>query len=124
LYKVRRTLRSPDRPLDPGQQPSPTFLLEIDTNLSLEQFRSWRTAARNLVDHKRRECRWWRQVAMQVWLAADGRVRGVASLDAVTTDESRHVARRIEPRPEERRDYEMEEAQPEVHLSPVPVSRW
>jgi hypothetical protein len=31
---------------------------------------------------------------MQVWLAADGRVRGVASLDAVTTDEFRDAFRR------------------------------
>ena len=31
---------------------------------------------------------------MQVWLGADGRLRGVASLDAVTTDEFRDAFRR------------------------------
>jgi hypothetical protein len=68
--------------------------VEFDTTLSHEQFRSWRTAARNLVDHKRRECRWWREVAMQVWLGADGRLRGVVSLDAITCEEFEEAFRR------------------------------
>src|SRR5829696_10042013 len=68
---------------------NPRRLLAItfDTALSREQFQSWRTAARNLVDHKRRECRWWRAVSVQVWLGADGRLRGVVSLDAITEEE-------------------------------------
>jgi hypothetical protein len=74
--------------------PRRLFAVTFDTTLSGNQFRSWRTAVRNLVDHQRRECRWWRQVAMQVWLGADGRLRGVVSLDAVTTDEFRDAFRR------------------------------
>src|SRR5215203_2740175 len=75
--------------------PRRLFAVTFDTTLSGNQFRSWRTAVRNLVDHQRRECRWWRQVAMQVWLGADGRLRGVVSLDAVTTDEFRDAFRRL-----------------------------
>jgi hypothetical protein len=67
--------------------PRRLFSVEFGTALSPEQFRSWRTAARNLVDHQRRECRWWREVAMQVWLGADGRVRGIVSLGAITPEE-------------------------------------
>src|SRR5215212_131462 len=74
--------------------PRRLFAVTFDTALSQEQFRSWRTAVRNLVDHQRRECRWWRQVAMQVWLGVDGRLRGIVSLDAVTTDEFRDAFRR------------------------------
>src|SRR3954447_24128107 len=74
--------------------PRRLFAVEFDTTLSHEQFRSWRTAARNLVDHKRRECRWWREVAMQVWLGADGRLRGIASLDAITAEEFQQAFRR------------------------------
>jgi hypothetical protein len=76
------------------RQPRRLFAITFDTALSREDYRSWRTAARNLVDHKRRECRWWREVSMQIWLGADGRLRGVASLDAVTTDEFRDAFRR------------------------------
>jgi hypothetical protein len=39
------------------------------------------------VDHQRRECRWWRDVSIRVWLGADGRLRGVASLDALSSEE-------------------------------------
>jgi hypothetical protein len=74
--------------------PRRLFAITFDTALSREDFRSWRTAARNLVDHQRRECRWWRKVSIQVWLGEDGRLRGIVSLDAVTTDEFRDAFRR------------------------------
>jgi hypothetical protein len=74
--------------------PRRLFAVTFDTTLSGNQFRSWRTAVRNLVDHQRRESRWWRQVSMQVWLGADGRVRGIVSLDAITEDEFAAAFRR------------------------------
>src|SRR3954468_19388657 len=77
-----------------ASNPRRLFAVEFDTSLSVEQFRSWRTAARNLVDHQRRECRWWRGVSMQVWLGADGRLRGIASLDAITAEEFQQAFRR------------------------------
>jgi hypothetical protein len=74
--------------------PRRLFAVTFNTNLSHEQFRSWRTAARNLVDYQRRESRWWRGVSMQVWLGTDGRLRGVVSLDAITPEEFAEALRR------------------------------
>lgn len=77
-----------------ASNPRRLFAVEFATMLSQEQFRSWRTATWNLVDHKRRECRWWRGVSMQVWLGHDGKLRGVASLDAITAEEFCEAFRR------------------------------
>jgi hypothetical protein len=46
--------------------------------------------ARNLVDAQRRgtDARWWRELSvLQVWLGADGKQRGGAILNSVTSDE-------------------------------------
>jgi hypothetical protein len=50
-------------------------------------FRSWRIQLRNLLDYHRRACRWWREVGLWLWLSADGCVRGIVSLGAVTEEE-------------------------------------
>jgi hypothetical protein len=70
-----------------ASNPRKLFAVAFDTSLSVEQFRSWRTAVKNLLDHQRRECRWWRDVSIRVWLGADGRLHGVASLDALSPEE-------------------------------------
>jgi hypothetical protein len=66
------------------------------TRLAPLEFRSWRIAARNLIDHQRRSSNWWRGVSMQVWLGADGRVRGIVSLDGVAPKEFEHAFGRWE----------------------------
>ncbi|HEV2603345.1 MAG TPA: hypothetical protein VGU24_06765 [Microvirga sp.] len=50
-------------------------------------FRSWRIQVRNLLDYRRRACRWWREVGLWLWLSADGQVLGIVSLGAVTEEE-------------------------------------
>jgi hypothetical protein len=86
---ARRTARS-----ILATNPRRLFSVEFSTNLSLGEFDGWRRAARNLIDHQRRECRWWRDVSMQVWLGADGQVRGVVGLDAITPEEFGDAFRR------------------------------
>src|SRR5215212_6242814 len=61
--------------------------VKFSTHLSPKEFHSWRIAARNLIDHQRRGSRWWRSVSIHDWLGADGQVRGIVSLDAVTLEE-------------------------------------
>src|SRR4051794_11326596 len=79
---ARRTARS-----ILATNPRRLFSIQFDTNVSLGEFDRWRRAVRNLVDHQRRESRWWHEVSIRVWLGADGRLRGVASLDAITAEE-------------------------------------
>jgi hypothetical protein len=67
------------------------------TTLSPLEFHSWRVSVRNLIDHQRRRCRWWRGVTISVWLGADGCVRGIVSLDAVTLEEFAEAFGRWEP---------------------------
>jgi hypothetical protein len=50
-------------------------------------FPSWRIQVRNLLDYRRRACRWWRGVGLWLWLSKDGSVRGIVSLGAVTEEE-------------------------------------
>jgi len=64
------------------------YAIEIDTALhTFADFSVWRVESRNLIDHRRRACRWWRDLSLAVWLGKDGRVRGTASLGAVTVGE-------------------------------------
>lgn len=62
---------------------------EIHTNCAPSDFHSWRIAVRNLVDHQRRQSRWWRRFALHVWLSADGEVRGICTLGDLTVEEVR-----------------------------------
>jgi hypothetical protein len=55
---------------------------------SLADFWAWRVEARNLIDYRRRTCRWWREVALHVWFCQGGSVRGVVSLGSVTCAEA------------------------------------
>ncbi len=57
------------------------------THAARTNFRSWRIKVRNLVDYRRRECRWWWDVGLWCWLGADGCVRGIASLGSITEGE-------------------------------------
>src|SRR5205085_5257983 len=50
--------------------------------------------------------------------------RGVEVVRPDPERTTRQVARRVEARTQERGDDQVEEAQPEVHESPWPVSRW
>jgi hypothetical protein len=64
------------------------FAITIGANLGgTGEFRSWRVAARNLIDYCRRECRWWRDLSLWGWLSADSCVRGIVSLGSVTEGE-------------------------------------
>jgi hypothetical protein len=51
------------------------------------EFARWRIEVRNIVDYRRRECCWRREVGLWTWLSVDGRVRGVLSLGSLTEDE-------------------------------------
>src|SRR5947209_6640982 len=62
--------------------------VEIEARIAtLADFRLWRVQARNVMDHNRRECRWWNDLSFCVWLSNDGQLRGIASIGAVTPDE-------------------------------------
>jgi hypothetical protein len=54
---------------------------------SFADFWSWRVEARNVVDYRRRTDRWWRDLTLNVWINADGMVRGIVTLGPVTPDE-------------------------------------
>jgi hypothetical protein len=99
--------------------PRQLHAVNFPTTVTPGEFHSWRVAARNLIDHRRRESRWWSCVQMQVWLGADGQLRGVVSLDAVTPDEFEEAFGRWEPSlrrigPEEVADVVLEAARPDV----------
>jgi hypothetical protein len=71
--------------------------VNFQATISLPEFHSWRVSVRNLIDHQRRESRWWNGVHMQVWLGADGRVRGIVALDAITSEEFSEAFERWQP---------------------------
>lgn len=50
-------------------------------------FHRWRAAVRNLVDHRRRACSWWKSVGLWTWLSADGAVRGLTILGSISEAE-------------------------------------
>jgi hypothetical protein len=54
---------------------------------SLADFWRFRIDGRNFVDYRRRQCRWWNEFMLQVWLCQGGRVRGVGSLGSLTDTE-------------------------------------
>jgi hypothetical protein len=54
---------------------------------SFADFWSWRVEVRNVVDYRRRTDRWWRDLALNVWLNQEGMVRGIVALGPVTPDE-------------------------------------
>jgi hypothetical protein len=54
---------------------------------SFADFWSWRVEVRNVVDYRRRTDRWWRDLALSVWLNQDGMMRGIVALGSVTPDE-------------------------------------
>ena len=54
---------------------------------SFADFWSWRVEVRNVVDYRRRTDRWWRNLALSVWLNQDGMMRGIVALGPVTPDE-------------------------------------
>jgi hypothetical protein len=61
--------------------------VEIELAPSLADFWSWRVEARNVVDYRRRTDRWWRDLALSVWLNQDGMMRGIVALGPVTPNE-------------------------------------
>ena len=76
---ARRMLRTESRNL---------YVVEIKlARLSFADFWSWRVEVRNVVDYRRRTDRWWRELALNVWINADGMVRGIVALGPVTPDE-------------------------------------
>lgn len=50
-------------------------------------FRSLRIQVRNLVEYRRQQSRWWRDLGLWGWLGSDGLVRGIGSLGSVLEDE-------------------------------------
>lgn len=87
-------------------------VIEIDASLStLADFWSWRIEARNLIDYRRRDCRWWRELLLSVWLCRDGRLRGVVGIASLTPAEVLEVLNRRWPttlRPVESNDLRQE----------------
>ncbi|GGK28417.1 hypothetical protein [Salinarimonas ramus] len=65
----------------------PFFAVEFDVNLSVAAFHGWRIACRNVLDHRRRESRWWRSFGLWIWLSADGRLRGFVACPEITEAE-------------------------------------
>jgi hypothetical protein len=64
------------------------YVVEIELALSsFAGFWSWRVEARNVVDYRRSTDRWWRDLALTVWLNQDGMMRGIFALGPVTSDE-------------------------------------
>lgn len=62
--------------------------IELDPKIqSSADFRQWRIEVRNLLDYRRRQNRWYRELGLWVWHCQDGKIRGVISLAAVTKDE-------------------------------------
>lgn len=62
--------------------------IQIDAQANnLNTFCTWRVEARNLVDHLRRQSRWWRHFGLHVWRSKDGSARGIAMLRSVTLEE-------------------------------------
>ncbi|MFL5201045.1 MAG: hypothetical protein ACJ8B9_03010 [Microvirga sp.] len=71
-----------------GAQACNFCVVEIKLALpSFADFWSWRVEARNVVDYRRRTDRWWRDLALNVWLNEDGMIRGIVTLGPVTPDE-------------------------------------
>jgi hypothetical protein len=65
-------------------------LFAIGTKLAsptLADFWAFRVEARNFIDYRRRACRWWRELMLQVWLCQDWWVRGVGSFGSLTEPE-------------------------------------
>lgn len=54
---------------------------------SRADFWRWRTEVRNMIDHYRRNSRWWRSFGLQVWLCRDGKLRGITCLGSLTEGE-------------------------------------
>jgi hypothetical protein len=79
---IRRTARA-----ILATNPRQLHAVKFSTRLSPTEFRSWRIAARNIIDHRRRQCRWCHGMQMQVWLGADGGVRGIVALGSITPEE-------------------------------------
>src|SRR3712207_3105188 len=64
--------------------PRGLFAVTIASTLAARtNFRSWRVGVRNLVDHKRHDSKWWRDLGLWGWLGSDGLVRGIVSLGSV-----------------------------------------
>jgi hypothetical protein len=61
-----------------------TFAPDLATQT---HFRSWRIQVRNLVDHRRHDSKWWRDLGIWGWLGSDGLARGIVSLGSVLEDE-------------------------------------
>lgn len=66
----------------------PLYVIKVDLAASeYAAFWRWRIEARNLVDHRRRVDRWWRDFVVTVWLSADGHARGIVGLGSLTPAE-------------------------------------
>lgn len=79
---------------DPRRLHAVTIAPRLD---GLGDFPGWRVAVRNLVDHRRRQDRWWLAVGLWCWLGRGGAVRGIVSLGAVTEPEFEHALGRRWP---------------------------
>jgi hypothetical protein len=69
---------------DPGRLFAVTFAPTLTTQTN---FRLWRIQVRNLVDYRRQESRWWRDLGLWGWLGSDGHVRAIIGLGSVREDE-------------------------------------
>ena len=68
--------------------PRRLFAVTIAPTLAAQtNFQSWRIQVRNLVDHRRQDSKWWRDLGVRGWLGSDGLVRGIVSLGSVLADE-------------------------------------
>lgn len=57
------------------------FTVEIE--LGQTSFRSWASSARNVIEYRRSQSRWWNELTLTVWLCRDQRARGILALGSV-----------------------------------------
>jgi hypothetical protein len=73
-----------------------TYALEIAVGaFTPADFWKWSIEARNFIDYRRRENRWWRDFCFAVWWSVDGHARGIVGLGSLAPAE---IASTLEPR--------------------------
>lgn len=50
-------------------------------------FRSWASSARNVIEYRRSQSRWWADVSLTIWLQQDQRARGIVALGSIQETE-------------------------------------
>jgi hypothetical protein len=67
--------------------PDGRLFFKVEIELGKTSFRSWASSARNVIEYRRSQSRWWNDVILNVWLCRDQRVRGILALGSVRETE-------------------------------------